>query len=134
MKSDRQATEARHFACPKSYVCKDGREILHREDWIRRKEELWARAGGRCEYVGECGISIHLGHGAWIHRLERCWEDGTIPAHIIPRKDITQRDDRLSNLKLYCPEHDKLMERQSWRRIRSDKAERRANEQGKKRT
>jgi hypothetical protein len=121
MKRDRQATEARKFLDPRSYVARDGRELLlgiGNLDWIRRKKELWERAGGRCEYIPP---SLKQ----WPEVTGRCGAEGTIPAHIIPRKDITQRDDRMSNLRLYCVEHDRLMERQSWRRVRSDKAERR---------
>lgn len=125
MKRDRQATEKRQFLDRRSYIARDGRELMlgiGNLDWIRRKEELWARAGGKCEYIVP---EIRCSRNEVLALAKRCAEEGTIPAHIIPRKDITQRDDRLSNLKLYCFEHDRLMERQAWRRVRSDKAERR---------
>lgn len=117
MKADRAATEAMHFISKKSYVSKDGRHVLlGKEDWDIRKLELWKRAGGRCEHTYMAG------------RVKtRCSAVGCIPAHIIPRKDITQRDDRLSNLKLYCLTHDAQNERQSWRKVHSDKADRTAN-------
>ena len=104
MKADRLATKARNFQHPKSYVTKDGRDILHGEDWINRKRELWRRCKTRCEYIYESG--------------RRCVAMGQIPAHIIPRKDITQRDDRMSNLMCYCVEHDRETEGQNWRRTR----------------
>lgn len=107
MKADRQETESRHFVCPKSYVAKDGREILFREDWLARKLELYQRAEGRCEHKYMAG-----------RFLIRCSAEGVIPAHIIPRKDMTQRDDRLTNLKWLCVVHDRLTEGQSWRRTR----------------
>lgn len=106
MKAARQATEARNFKDPRSYVAKDGRELLlgsGNKDWEDRKRELWKRCGGRCEYT--------LGNWRCVHACQ-------IPAHVIPRKDITQRDDRMSNLKGYCVEHDRLTERQNWRRTR----------------
>lgn len=110
MKSDRQATEARHFKSPKSYVSRDGRDVLlGKEDWDDRKKELWDRAEGRCEYTERLKFN---------GLKQRCSREGQIPAHIIPRKDITQRDDRLTNLMLYCIEHDRLTEKQAWRTTR----------------
>jgi hypothetical protein len=102
MKSDRQATEARNFKNPKSYVAPDGREVLRGEDWKDRKLELWERCSGRCEF--------HYMDG------NRCSQEGQIPAHVIPRHP--KRDDRLSNLMCYCIPHDRLTEKQSWRRTR----------------
>jgi hypothetical protein len=113
LKRDVAATEARHFTNKKSYVAKDGREVLLGRDWMWRKGELWERAGGRCEYA----TNFSLSHS-------RCPREGQIPAHIEPRHP--KRDDRMSNLKLYCIEHDRLTEKQSWRRIRSDRKEHRS--------
>jgi len=85
----------------KSYVRPDGSEVLlDKFDWHMRKRELWARAGGQCEYVFPVDGS-------------RCRLDGTIPAHIVPR--AVRRDDRLEGLKLYCDRHDRQMEIQNWR-------------------
>lgn len=102
MKADVQATEARHFLDPKSYVAKDGREVLHGKDWKARKKELWDRAGGRCEF----------------HYLDgrRCIQEAQIPSHIEPR--YPKRDDRMTNLKAQCWTHDRLTEKQNWRRTR----------------
>lgn len=80
----------------------DGREVMGKLDWKIRKQELAKRSGGICEFVNEDGF--------------RCIEAATIPSHIIPRHPV--RDDRLSNLKHQCFEHDRLTEKQSWRRTR----------------
>jgi hypothetical protein len=109
LKSDVQATKAAKFISAKSYIAKDGRHVLlGKEDWDIRKLELWRRANGRCEYT-------------WGD--ERCTAVGCIPAHVNPRYPL--RDDRLENLKLYCMTHDAKMEKQSWRRVRSDRKEHR---------
>jgi hypothetical protein len=111
LKRDVAATLAARFEDDRSYIAKDGRHVLRGYDWDERKRELLKRSGGRCEFLNCQGY--------------RCSAEGAIPAHIIPRHPL--RDDRLSNLKHYCIPHDKQMEKQAWRRIRSDKAERRAN-------
>lgn len=90
------------YTDPRSYVRRDGSEVLYGEDWKQRKEELWKRADGRCEYV--CPHS-------------RCGSMAVIPAHY-PRPRHPRRDDRLTNLKAYCETHDKLMEPQAWRKTR----------------
>ena len=113
MKADKALTLAAGFSDRRSYVTPDKREILYGEDWIARKKALWERSGGQCEAILEI-----IGVTPW-----RCQREAQIPAHVIPR--YPKRDDRLSNLMAYCVEHDRLMEKQSWRRIRSDKAERR---------
>ncbi len=114
LKRDKQATEARHFLDPRSYVAQDldcpGREVLYGKDWKARKKELWERAGGQCEYL-------------YPQNNARCREDCRIPSHIIPRHP--KRNDLMNNLKAYCIPHDKLMEKQNRRRIRSDRAEHR---------
>jgi hypothetical protein len=115
LKRDVQATEAARFEDDRSYIAKDGRHILRGYDWDERKRELLKRSGGRCEYI----LSFS-GTGP-----ARCTAEGAIPSHVIPRYPL--RDDRLSNLKHYCLAHDRLTEKQNWRRIRSDKAERRVN-------
>ena len=48
--------------------------------------------------------------------MKRCTAEGVIPAHIEPRHP--KRDDRLGNLKCYCFEHDRITEKQNWRRVR----------------
>lgn len=112
MKADRQATEAAGFSDPKSYVAKDGREVLKGEDWERRKRILWERADGRCEEFMAAGLgSEHL-------TPLRCGCDGTEPHHIIRRSE--KRDDRLLNLQLLCHFHHSLKDK---RVVRSDKRE-----------
>jgi hypothetical protein len=80
----------------------DGREVMGVKDWKKRKGELASRSGGQCEYVSESG--------------ERCNEKAVIPSHIIPRHPV--RDDRLSNLKHQCFQHDRMTEKQNWRKTR----------------
>jgi len=98
----------------------DGSEVLYGEDWDARKKQLWERCGGRCEYTqwdtGEPATDFKN-----IAFQERCRKECQIPAHVEPR--YPRRDDRMSNLKGYCIEHDRLMEKQSWRKIRSDRRE-----------
>lgn len=94
-KRDVQATEAKHFFSPKSYVAKDGREVLFHLDWKQRVGELRQRCGGRCEYeIPYGGIST------------RCLREAADPDHIIPRSK--GRDDRLSNLQGLCRLHHEL--------------------------
>ena len=115
MKRDVPATLARKFLDKRSYVAQDGREVLTglgNKDWFARKEELWERAGGRCEFIIYYGEHIVP---------ERCTAVGVIPAHIQPR--YPRRDDRMDNLKLYCVPHDRLTEKQSWRKVRWSKRE-----------
>jgi hypothetical protein len=116
VKKDVAATEAARFEDARSYIAKDGRHVLRGQDWLDRKAELMARSGGRCEYYYPTGAEFE-------DENPRCTAEGAIPSHIIPRYPL--RDDRLTNLKHYCIEHDKLTEKQSWRRIRSDRAEHR---------
>jgi len=112
VKADRAKTLARNFINPKSYVAADGREVLADEDWLARKKELWDRSGGRCE--------------AWFEIIglapERCIAEAADPHHIVRRS--VRRDDRLSNLLALCRDHHLLLDE---RRIRSDRAERRAS-------
>ena len=97
MKGDKQLRQERGYH-GKSYVRSDGSEVLlDKVDWDVRKRELWDRAKGKCEYPG-------------------CGSDGWVPSHIIPRYPV--RDDRMSNLKLYCGYHDRLTEQQKWRKVR----------------
>lgn len=115
LKRDVAATEARNFKNPESYVAKDGREVLlGKDDWRDRVIELRERAGDRCEYVQESKFAPRV----------RCSAYGRIPSHIKPR--YPKRDDRMSNLLWQCFYHDRLTEKQSWRRIRSDRKEHRS--------
>jgi hypothetical protein len=112
MRADKQLTLDQHYLDWRSYMRLDGSEVLYGEDWDARKADLLRRSEGRCEY----------GEG-----FQRCTSEGAIPSHIEPRHP--HRDDRMSNLKHYCMYHDRLTEKQGWRKIRSDKRERRANAQ-----
>lgn len=105
LKADVQATAAAGFIDKRSYIAKDGRHVLlGKRDWDARKAELEERSGGRCEFF------------YFVSGGERCSKLATIPAHIIPRHPL--RDDRLSNLMHYCWEHDRMTEKQGWRRTR----------------
>jgi hypothetical protein len=114
MKRDVQATEARRFEDERSFVFKDGRERLVTLDWKYRLEELRVRSGGRCEMASWLGK----------RHVPGCSGLAEEPHHIIPRSK--QRDDRLKNLAgLSHACHASLDNR----KVRSDRAERRANAQ-----
>ena len=91
-KRDVQATEAANFFSPKSYVDKQGGEVLFGLDWKERKGQLWARCGGRCEQITSDGM--------------RCRSEAHDPDHIIPRSK--GRNDALSNLQALCRLHHDL--------------------------
>ena len=95
---DEQATAAKHFKDPGSFVFKDQREWLEGEDWDDRRFELLQRSRGQCEYT----ITSHMdGH------TSRCCKDAQDPHHKVLRS--IARDDRMSNLLAVCrPHHDKL--------------------------
>ena len=100
MKADRQLTEQRQFVERKSYVAKDGREILVGLDWQRRVKQLRERCGGRCEYV------FHTAEGEDM----RCAREAADPHHIKLRS--RGRDDRLSNLLAVCRHHHQILDAQ----------------------
>jgi len=106
---DKQLKQERGYR-GKSYVRPDGSEVLlDKLDWDLRKRELYKRAGGKCEYIADIKVGINT-------VKSRCQVQGAIPAHIEPRHPY--RDDRLSNLLLLCKQHDKIMEKQNWRKTR----------------
>lgn len=98
----------RGYTNPSSYVRRDGSEVLKGEDWKRRKCDLAERSEWRCEYEEPMPDQPRI--------ILRCARRATIPAHVIPRHP--KRDDRMENLKHYCKEHDRLTEKQGWRRTR----------------
>jgi hypothetical protein len=101
MKADRQLTEAAHFQEDKSYVCPDGREILHGKDWKRRVEELRVRSGGRCE-----NLFIRINDDQFEEHI-RCRREARDPHHKTLRS--VKRDDRLEALLAVCgPCHEML--------------------------
>lgn len=100
----------RGYTDPKTIVRVDGSEVLHGKDWATRKDELWNKAGGRCEY----NIPDMWPNEGF--SPQRCSETSGDPCHIVPRHP--RRDDRLENLKFYCRRHHELTEKQSWRRVR----------------
>jgi hypothetical protein len=99
LKADLQATLDRHFLDPKSYVAKDGREILHGKDWKVRVAELLERCGGRCEQGKDSE-----GKGD----LFRCASPAADPHHLVRRSVL--RDDRLAGLQALCRFHHDLLD------------------------
>lgn len=95
-KRDVQATAAKRFKDPRSFVWKDGREQLYEADWQDRKYELLLRARGQCEYLTAGD--------------QRCQREGTEPHHRILRS--TLRDDRLNRLQLVCNFHHRALDRE----------------------
>jgi hypothetical protein len=106
VKADRAATIARKFLCPKSYVTPDGREILFKEDWDARVEELRVRSGGRCEYVTE--FEPRLGQKGTVKT--RCSAEARDPHHVTLRSVL--RDDRLEGLLAVCGFHHRVLDAQ----------------------
>jgi hypothetical protein len=92
---DPELKRIRGYTDPKSFVRTDGSEVLHGEDWKKRKQELWFRCGGQCEYI--------------YPNKARCRGDCVDPHHIKPRWPV--RDDRLDNLLGLCREHHKLLDK-----------------------
>jgi hypothetical protein len=108
MKADRQATAARHFKDPGSFVFKDGRERLAGKDWEARKLELWERCRGFCEWQNE--------YQAWA-----CAHPAADPHHKIRRS--VSRDDRLDNLLALCRFHHNLLDERKPRWTKRSPAE-----------
>lgn len=81
--------QRRGYTDPRSFVRLDGSEVLHGVDWLKRKQELGERSGGRCEYKDEAGF--------------RCVWQAQDAHHIVNRSK--KRDDRLSNLEHLCRMH-----------------------------
>jgi hypothetical protein len=100
----------RGYTNPSSFVRVDGTEVLKGIDWTNRKAELRERSGGRCEYM----IPDFAPEEGFLD--QRCFKSATITAHVEPRHP--RRNDEMKNLKHYCFEHDKLTEKQGWRRTR----------------
>ena len=100
MKRDVQETAKRNFFDPRSYVAKDGREVLYGLDWKQRVGELRQRSGGQCERMWK--DSSDSLSGSYI----RCRSGAADPHHKIRRSVL--RDDRLSNLEALCRLHHEL--------------------------
>ena len=98
MKADVQATAARKFGDPGSYVTPDGREILKGIDWTRRVKELSVRAQGRCEYVFKTAEGEEL----------RCARPAQDPHHIVLRS--RKRCDKLESLLGVCRHHHQMLD------------------------
>jgi hypothetical protein len=115
MKRDVQATEAKHFFSPKSYVDKQGREVLYGLDWRQRKGELWDRARGLCEEIVGWDDDTEENPGQFDIPV-RCKSEGHDPHHVRPRSK--GRDDSLANLKLLCRMHHELLDKRKpmWRK------------------
>ena len=98
MLHDEETKRKRGYVEAKSVVKMDGSERLVGRDWKRRKQELAARSGGRCEWVNSDG--------------ERCRSAARDPHHIIERS--RHRDDRAENLLAVCGLHH---DRFDWRKL-----------------
>lgn len=101
-KADKQLTEQRQFVENRSYVCKDGREVLVGLDWQRRLQQLRNRCGGRCEYRIPNSSLMEGGEDM------RCARPAQDPHHIILRSH--GRDDRMSNLMAVCRHHHQILD------------------------
>lgn len=97
-KADKQLTEQRQFVERKSYVCKDGREVLYGLDWQRRLQQLRNRCAGRCEYVFKTAEGDEM----------RCARAAQDPHHIVLRSH--SRDDRMTNLLAVCRHHHQMLD------------------------
>jgi hypothetical protein len=94
-------TAARKFKDPKSYVCPDGREVLHGDDWDDRRYELLQRSRSQCEYIIQnngCAGPV------------RCRREAADPHHVELRSIL--RDDRLTNLLAVCRHHHEILTRE----------------------
>ena len=100
---DNEAKKRLGYTDKRSKVYPDGREVLYGKDWTKRKQELLARCGGRCEQL------VAVWYGDWDGKSEpneRCRSEAHDPDHIIKRSK--KRDDRLSNLQALCRLHHDL--------------------------
>jgi hypothetical protein len=95
----------RGYTNEKSIVWMDGREKLYKEDWIKRKEELFTLCGGRCQHVDPCPSfgTVDKRCAAWFRSLEE------MDAHHVQKRS-KQRDDRLANLKALCRFHHRQLD------------------------
>jgi hypothetical protein len=110
---DPELKRQRGYTDPKSYVRNDGSEVLYREDWKRRKREIWERGNGKCERI--------VSH-TWVDQtetIERCRNEMKDPHHIKPRSK--GRDDRASNLIGLCRLHHDLLDERKPRWTKSTK-------------
>jgi hypothetical protein len=96
---DQYEKRMRGYTHPDSLVRPDGSETLVGEDRKKRKQELAARSGGRCEWIKSAG--------------ERCRTGAEDAHHKKPRSK--GRDDRLENLAHLCRFHHNLVD---WKHLR----------------
>jgi predicted restriction endonuclease len=99
---DAQLKRERGYVEKKSIVWSDGREKLVGRDWVKRKKELHARCGGRCEFFS--GLSV----GSWVEGV-RCASMAEDPHHIIPRSQ--GRNDSPWNLMALCRKHHDMLDK-----------------------
>lgn len=92
---DDEEKARRGYTDPRSYVRRDGSEVLKGEDWQRRVAELAERSGGRCEE--EIVRADNPRMPLWCINVARD------PHHKIKRS--LYRDDRLTNLAHLCGWH-----------------------------
>lgn len=83
---DEVAKKRLGYTNPKSFVRRDGSEVLHEEDWRARVLQVAMRSLGACERLGILGRQHEPG----------CDGRGGQPHHI--KKRWPRRDDRMSNL------------------------------------
>lgn len=88
LNKDHEATAAAQFQDRRSEVLLDGRERLAGADLRDRREQVWERAGGRCE---ACGKPTTLNSG----------ELSDMQMHHKKRRS-QGRDDRAENLECLC--------------------------------
>jgi len=86
---DEEAKRRLGYTNPRSFVRRDGSEVLFGEDWQVRRREAFERSGHWCQWPA-CGL----------------WADD--PDHIVKRSKY--RDDRLTNLRALCRYHHRLVD------------------------
>jgi hypothetical protein len=114
MKADKEATAARRFKDPKSYVTPDGREILKGEDWRDRVFALTQRSRGQCEYQ----IDWYEAATNTVSKT-RCLRDAVDPHHRTLRS--VKRTDTLEGLLHVCRHHHQVLDKQQRQAKRSTK-------------
>ena len=96
MDRDVDATDARRFSDPRSYVACDGRDVLCGKDYDRRKREVLERDGYKCQWVVIARANPTTCAGAANNN----------PHHRVKRSK--GRDDRAANLIAICDIHHKM--------------------------
>jgi hypothetical protein len=103
---DNEAKARLGYKDKRSKVYPDGREVLYGKDWAKRKQELWERCGGKCEWI--------VDNDEPFTRAFRCRSEAHDPHHTIPRSR-GRRDDRLENLIALCRLHHDILD---WKKLK----------------